>query len=199
MRRTSSADNINIQSKPDSEEDTSSTTDSSSEPGRVPDIDSESNNDQNGSQSVNNSSDTPHDTPTTAEAPRRSTRVRKAPSAWWKATAAIVCDPAPETFSATVRSSDSISWMDAMKCEASSLQKNKTWTLVPRTEARNILTPKWVFRKKEVVTPQGVETVKYKARLCARGFQQIYGIVKGKGWLLANLLATHHQGHKKTL
>ena len=106
VRRTSSADNVNIQSEPDSEEHTSSTTDSSSEPGGVPDIDSESNNDHNGSQSANNSSDTPHNTPTTAEAPRRSTRVRKAPSAWWKATAAIVCDPAPETFLAAVRSSD---------------------------------------------------------------------------------------------
>ena len=63
-----------------------------------------------------------------------------------------------------------------MKSEISSLHKNNTWTLVPRSEARNILTPKWVFRRKEIEPPKGASTVKYKARLCARGFQQIYGI-----------------------
>ena len=172
-----STDSVNLQSQPDLDEDTSSTDSSPSEQGGATEEVPVSSNDLHSSTNIQSDADSSDDTATrTSEAPRRSARARKAPGAWWKATAVIARDATPESFSAAVRSSDSNNWMDAMKAEISSLDKNNTWTLVPRSEARNILTPKWVFRRKEVVTPENGDTVKYKARLCARGFQQIYGI-----------------------
>ena len=108
--------------------------------------------------------------------PRRSARIRKVPQEWWKATAALVFGCAPSTFLEATNGTESHSWMTAMENEMRSLYKNDTWTLVPRNHASNILTPKWVYRKKEVTNHDGSPAVKFKARLCARGFQQVQGI-----------------------
>lgn len=50
--------------------------------------------------------------------------------------------------------------------------KNKTWTLAPLPPGRNMVSNKWLFKKK--FTQDG-EVSKYKARLVARGFSQRYG------------------------
>ena len=55
-----------------------------------------------------------------------------------------------------------------------SLQKNKTWELVKRPLDRKIITCKWVFKKKEGISP--TEGIKYKARVVARGFSQEKGV-----------------------
>ncbi|GKV05365.1 hypothetical protein SLEP1_g17385 [Rubroshorea leprosula] len=39
-------------------------------------------------------------------------------------------------------------WYEAMKEELNALQKNKTWTLVPRTDSMNVIGSKWVFKTK---------------------------------------------------
>ena len=57
-----------------------------------------------------------------------------------------------------------------------SQHKNKTWVLVPRSEARNVLPSRWVFRKKDIVRPDGTCDVEHKARIVAEGFLQVHGI-----------------------
>ena len=39
-------------------------------------------------------------------------------------------------------------WREAMNTEFDALLKNQTWTLVPHTQARNLIGCKWVFRVK---------------------------------------------------
>ena len=126
---------------------------------------------------------TPHHAPEVAATPhdynqgvRRSSHIRKAPQEWWKATAAFVVGSTPATFAEAVEGPECDSWMSAMESEISSLHKNSTWTLVPRNDATNILTPKWVYRKKDANSNDGNTALKFKARLCARGFQQVQGI-----------------------
>ncbi len=52
-------------------------------------------------------------------------------------------------FSAATKAEDSESWKCAIENEVNALVENKTWSLVPRTEADNILTSKWVFKQKK--------------------------------------------------
>lgn len=60
-------------------------------------------------------------------------------------------------------------WLTAMLEEFSSLQHNKTWTLVPLPPHYEPIGCKWVFWVKE----NAYGTInKYKARLVAKGFDQ---------------------------
>lgn len=56
-----------------------------------------------------------------------------------------------------------------MKKEYETLEKCKTWILVPRPTDKKVLTNRWVFRIKKT---QDGEIHKYKARLVARGHTQ---------------------------
>ena len=40
------------------------------------------------------------------------------------------------------------SWIEAMNEEIEQIEKNKTWTLVPRSKDKNVIGTKWVFRNK---------------------------------------------------
>jgi hypothetical protein len=51
-----------------------------------------------------------------------------------------------------------------------SLQKNQILELARRTPGRNVVTCKWLFKKKEGLSP--AKRVKYKSRLVTRGFSQ---------------------------
>ncbi|MCO5552934.1 hypothetical protein L7F22_006453 [Adiantum nelumboides] len=64
---------------------------------------------------------------------------------------------------------DKTQWELAMKSELSSIQKSKTWDLVPLSSGKKALPCKWVYKRKFV---SGVGT--YKARLVANGFKQEY-------------------------
>jgi hypothetical protein len=64
-------------------------------------------------------------------------------------------------------------WRDAMNTKFDALLKNQTWTLVPSTQARNLVGCKWVFRVKRRADGS-IE--RYKARLVAKGFHQQPGI-----------------------
>ncbi len=60
-----------------------------------------------------------------------------------------------------------------MDKEISTLEQAGTWSTIPRPANKNIIGSKWVFRIKR----KADGTIdKYKARLVARGFTQIYGV-----------------------
>ncbi len=75
----------------------------------------------------------------------------------------------PLSYAEALSSAESENWKIAIKEELNSMNKNNTWSLIKRNEinSSNILTSKWVFRKK--ISPDG--KMIYKARLVIRGFQ----------------------------
>ena len=68
---------------------------------------------------------------------------------------------------------DWLSWKAAMDREIATLEGANTWTTVPQPQGKNIVGSKWVFRIKR---KSDGSIDKYKARLVARGFSQIYGV-----------------------
>ena len=60
-----------------------------------------------------------------------------------------------------------------MEAEIDALEKNGTWSLVPRPNGKNIISCKWVLTKK---FDSNGKLDRLKARLVARGFTQIHGI-----------------------
>jgi ATP-binding cassette subfamily B (MDR/TAP) protein 1 len=57
----------------------------------------------------------------------------------------------PETHSEALKMEDSQRWMEAMKEELRSLDKNSTWSLVKLPAKKKALQNKWVFRVKDEV------------------------------------------------
>lgn len=78
----------------------------------------------------------------------------------------------PTSFTAAMSRSDKNNWYQAMEEEMNSLYKNDVWTLVDRPAGKNIVSNRWVLRIKR--KPNG-DIDRYRARLVARGFSQIYG------------------------
>lgn len=72
--------------------------------------------------------------------------------------------------------SEHLGWLSGIQNELASLETNQTWEYVARSTlptTANILTSKWVFKRKLSSTNA---PIRYKARLVIRGFQQIDGI-----------------------
>lgn len=70
------------------------------------------------------------------------------------------------TYEDVINTRDKKKWIEAMKEEMDSLNKNETWDLINISEInkKNCLSSRWVFQMKE--------NGKYKARLIARGCEQ---------------------------
>lgn len=79
----------------------------------------------------------------------------------------------PTSFESAMESSDASKWKEACDSEFESLNKNKTWELVPLPRGRKAISSKWIFKVKE--TADGL-IERYKARLVAKGFLQKYGV-----------------------
>lgn len=114
---------------------------------------------------------------------RRSTRTRRPPGIWWRsgstALATLSEDDIPDqflTYAHATKGENRSKWIEAIDSEMESLRKNETWTLVPRQQARNILTCRWLFKRKDAVSESGASVIKHKARLVTRGFQQVYKV-----------------------
>jgi len=64
-------------------------------------------------------------------------------------------------------------WKEAMDCKIQLLQEAGTWETVLCPPDKNVVGCKWVYQHKRKADGS---TDKYKARLVARGFSQIYGV-----------------------
>ncbi|KIW90700.1 uncharacterized protein Z519_08483 [Cladophialophora bantiana CBS 173.52] len=81
--------------------------------------------------------------------------------------------PEPTSYKAAMNGPEKTQWMTAMKAEYNGLEDNGTWTIVTWPAGVKPITTKWVYKRK--LDACGA-IARYKARLCARGFQQILGI-----------------------
>ena len=77
------------------------------------------------------------------------------------------------TFEEAKKRPDWPKWQEAIKKELNGLEKMGTWRMVKRPPDTNVVGTKWVLKIKK---NSAGEIDKYKARLVARGFTQIYGI-----------------------
>ena len=79
----------------------------------------------------------------------------------------------PRTYNQAMKSVEKEFWEKAIAAEIQSMITHDVWqeTIIPR-HAKPITT-KWVFRPKCDILHENI--VKYKARLVARGFEQVYG------------------------
>jgi hypothetical protein len=82
-------------------------------------------------------------------------------------------DTDPATFQEALKRSDAHHWIDAMNDEIKNLGEKKTWTLTDLPPGKHAIGCKWVYRIKKDGTGQ-IE--RYRARVVAKGFYQIFGI-----------------------
>ncbi|GJZ04853.1 putative RNA-directed DNA polymerase [Tanacetum coccineum] len=93
--------------------------------------------------------------------------------------AAITNNDEPKCFK---QAAQDARWREAMKKEVKALEKNGTWTLEYLPEGKRAIDSKWVYKIK--FKPNG-EVEKYKARVVAKGFNQMEGFKKG--WIIHQL------------
>ena len=80
----------------------------------------------------------------------------------------------PATYTEAIDSVDKDKWISAMQEEMQSLEKNDTWEIVHLPKQKKHVRCKWVFKRKEGLSPS--EPPRFKARLVAKGFNQIPGV-----------------------
>jgi hypothetical protein len=80
----------------------------------------------------------------------------------------------PLNYLEAILSTDSGKWIGTMHEEMESLEKYGTWELVRLPPGKKAVKCKWIFKRKEGMTPK--EPPRYKSRLVAKGFSQIPGI-----------------------
>ena len=68
-------------------------------------------------------------------------------------------------------------WYKEMEEEIEKIEKNMTWTLVPRPADKNVINTKWVFRKK---LDDNGEITRNKATLVCKGYAQEEGLDYGE-------------------
>jgi hypothetical protein len=104
--------------------------------------------------------------------PEGTTRQVKRPNPFSNYTA-LMCDlleEEPTCFEEAIQRKE---WADAMTEEYQSILKNEVWEIVPRPKSKDVVSSKWLFKKKNAANGS-IE--KYKERFVARGFSQKEGI-----------------------
>lgn len=72
-------------------------------------------------------------------------------------------------------------WIKSMEEELDQIEKNGTWSLVPRPKHKNVIGTKWDFRNK--LNEDGT-VVRKKARLVCKGYSQEEGEDYGETFAL---------------
>ncbi|XP_052483029.1 uncharacterized protein LOC128036174 [Gossypium raimondii] len=72
-------------------------------------------------------------------------------------------------------------WIDAIKAEISTIEKNDTWFLTDLPSGKHVIGVKWVYRTK--FNPDGT-VLKHKARMVVKGYAQIGGVDYGDTFTL---------------
>jgi hypothetical protein len=85
----------------------------------------------------------------------------------------ILADPDSPSVTLALQSSDRAQWISAIHTELQALSDNKTYVLVPPKAGQKAIGCKLVLKRKR--DSKG-RIVKYKARLCAQGFTQRFGV-----------------------
>jgi hypothetical protein len=89
------------------------------------------------------------------------------------AAAMAEADALEPTYEEAQSRSDWPEWKKAIQIELNTLKAAGTWELVERPSNTNVVDSKWVFRVKKDADGN---ISKWKARLVARGFTQVYGV-----------------------
>ena len=89
--------------------------------------------------------------------------------------------PNPLTIHEAYNAPDANEWMVAMDDEINNMRRLDVFKEVARPKNHNVITPKWVFRRKF----ENGTLVKHKARLVARGFTQVSGVDYHDAYLYA--------------
>ena len=69
-------------------------------------------------------------------------------------------DSDPKTYKQAIRLPDADKWLEACAAEVTSLVENKVFEVVDRPASHQVITSKWVFKKKRGLSS---EVEKYKA------------------------------------
>lgn len=89
----------------------------------------------------------------------------------------IVGEPAsikdPKTYGDILGRLNKEHWLMAVQTEINNIERHKVWVVAPLTPGVKPLDTTWVFKRK---FDANGDLLKYKARLCVRGFWQIEGI-----------------------
>jgi hypothetical protein len=80
-------------------------------------------------------------------------------------------DAEPSTYTEAIASIDREKWISAMQEEMQSLDKNSTWDVVRLPKHKKVVRCKWIFKRKEGLSPK--EPARFKARLVAKSFSQV--------------------------
>jgi transposase InsO family protein len=103
----------------------------------------------------------------------------------------IVGEPAslkdPKTFAQAMRRLDRNEWLMAVEVELNNIKCHEVWVVAPMKVGTRLLDTVWVFKRK--YNADG-ELLKFKARLCVRGFRQLEGIDYGATFAPTGRLAT---------
>jgi len=83
----------------------------------------------------------------------------------------------PTSYEEAVEGPNRESWKLAVASELTAHARNKTWSVVKRPASGTLLSAKWIFKLKRD-SRGNIE--KFKARLVARGFQQVQGVNYGE-------------------
>ncbi|MBW0529178.1 hypothetical protein O181_068893 [Austropuccinia psidii MF-1] len=79
----------------------------------------------------------------------------------------------PKIYKQAMSNEDYDNWKQEISQELSNIDKNNVWSPISNKKEIKALTTTWVFKKK---TDKNGNLIKYKARLCVRGFNQREGI-----------------------
>ena len=91
----------------------------------------------------------------------------------------------PTNYEEAMVSPDSAKWLEAMKSEMGSMYENKVWTLIDLPNGRRAIEIKWILKRR---TDADSSVTIYKARIVAKGFRQVQGVVYDEIFSLVSML-----------